>query len=198
MPHKSTVLPLLDELSAEARLVGAVNVIRRESDGHLVGAAFDGEGFVAGLRSVGHDVRGKTCLLVGAGGAAAAIAFALAKYGCRSLTISNRTEAKAASLASRVRAVYPHVQARIGSNPKINFDVAINATSLGTKPSDELPMSYEVIKRSAIIAECVIAPEMTRLLEVAQEAGCVTHTGVPMLTAQMNLMLQFMGVEQPF
>lgn len=198
MPHKSAVLPLLDELSAEARLVGAVNVIRRESDGRLVGAAFDGEGFVAGLRSAGHEVRDKTCLLVGAGGAAAAVAFALAKYGCQSLTISNRTEAKAAAFVSRVREAYPHVQVRVGSDPGSGFGVAINATPLGMKPGDELPMSREIIQTSAVIAECVIAPEMTRLLEVAKEAGRAIHTGVPMLAAQMNLMLQFMGVEQSF
>lgn len=198
MPHKSAVLPLLDELSSEARLVGAANVIRREADGRLVGAAFDGEGFVVGLRSAGYNVRGKTCFMVGAGGAAAAIAFALAKHGCKSLTISNRTESKAASLASRVREACPHVQVQVGSNPGNGFDVAINATSLGMTPNDELPMSHEVVKTSTVIAECIIAPEMTPLLEAAQQAGRIIHTGVPMLAAQMNLMLEFMGVEQPF
>jgi shikimate dehydrogenase len=198
MPHKSAVVPLLDELSPEARLVGAVNVIRREPDGGLVGATFDGEGFVAGLRSAGHDVCGKTCLLVGAGGAAAAIAVALAKHGCKSLTLSNRTEAKAASLASRVREACPHVQVQVGVNPGGGYDFAINATSLGMKPDDELPLSHEVIKTSTVIAECVIAPEMTPLLEAAQQVGRVIHTGVPMLAAQMNLMLEFMGVEQRF
>jgi shikimate dehydrogenase len=198
MPHKSAILPLLDELSAEARLIDAVNVIRREPDGRLVGAIFDGEGFVAGLRSAGHEVRGKTCLLVGAGGAAAAIAFALAKYGCQSLTLSNRTESKAASLASRVCEAWPHVPVQVGLNLGGRYDFAINATSLGMKPDDELPLSPEVIKTSTVIAECVTAPEMTRLLEAAQQAGRVIHTGVPMLAAQMDLMLKFMGVGQPF
>jgi shikimate 5-dehydrogenase len=126
-------------MSSEAQLVGAANVIRREADGHLVGAAFDGEGFVTGLRSAGHEVRGKTCFMVGAGGAAA-IAFALAKYGCKSLTISNRTESKAASLASRVREACPQVQVQLESISESGYDFAINATSLGMKPNDELPM----------------------------------------------------------
>ena len=91
MPHKSEIVALLDELTPQARLVGAVNVITRTADGLLMGTMFDGEGFVAGLRSAGHEVEGACCLLVGAGGAAAAIAFALASHGCESLTITNRT-----------------------------------------------------------------------------------------------------------
>jgi len=87
MPHKAAIVPLLDELTPEARLVGAVNVVRRAADGRLIGTVLDSEGFVAGLRSAGHEVAGASYLLMGAGGAAAAIAFALAAHGCASLTI---------------------------------------------------------------------------------------------------------------
>ena len=126
---------------------------------------------------------------------AAAIAFARGKYGCASLPIGNRTESKAASLASRVRAAYPHVDVEVGSHPVGRFDIAIDATSLGMNLADELPLSRDIITQSALIAECVIAPEMTRLLDAARVAGRAIHTGVPMLAAQMNLMLQFMDVE---
>jgi shikimate dehydrogenase len=162
-------------------MVGAVNVVRREPDGRLVGAALDGEGFVAGLCGAGHEVCGKSCLLVGAGGAAAAIAFALAKYGCQSLTLSNRTAAKAAALAARVGAAYPHVQVQVASILGGGYDLAINATSLGMQPDDALPLPEEAITTSAVIAECVLAPEMTRLLAVAQEAGCAPWRRTPSL-----------------
>lgn len=195
MPHKSAIVSLLDELTAEARLVGAVNVIRRTADGRLMGTALDGEGFVAGLRSAGHEIEGASCLLVGAGGAGAAIAFALARHRCGSLTITNRTASKAASLAARVRAAFPGVPVQAGDAEGGRYDLAINATSLGMKADDELPMSQALVERSALIAECVIAPEMTRLLEIAKGKGRGIHTGVPMLTAQMDLMLRFMGVE---
>lgn len=194
MPHKPTVLPLLDELSPEARLVGTVNVIRREADGRLLGEILDGEGFVEGLRSAGYEIQGKTCFMVGAGGAAAAVAFALAKHGCASLTIVNRTEKKAIALASRVQQAWPQAQIYVGAQDKHGYDIAVNATSLGMNPGDELPMSDEVIEASSLIAECVIAPERTRLLEIAKARGRRIHTGAPMLAAQMNLMLQFMGV----
>ena len=195
MPHKSAVVALLDALTPEAQLVGAVNVIRRAPDGRLVGTVLDGEGFVAGVRSAGHEIAGAACLLVGAGGAAAAIAFALARHGCTSLTIKNRTASKAASLAARVRQAFPNVQTRSDDGEDGVWDVAINGTSLGMQPDDALPMSRAIIERSALVADCVIAPEMTRLLQVARERGRAIHTGVPMLTAQMALMLRFMGVD---
>lgn len=195
MPHKAAIVPLLDELAPEARLVGAVNVFARTPDGRLAGNVLDGEGFVGGLRSAGHEPQGTACVLVGAGGAASAIAFALARHGCASLTITNRTAAKAAALAARVRAAFPGVQVRSGDLEDTRYDMAINATSLGMRENDALPMSDDVIERSDLVAECVLAPEMTRLLEVARAKGRRIHTGVPMLTAQMELLLRFMGVE---
>lgn len=193
MPHKAAIARLVDALTPEGRRVGAVNVIRREAGGRLVGTALDGEGFVAGLASRGHTVAGKSCLLVGAGGAAAAIAFALAQHGCRSLAIANRTEARAAELAARVRAEWPELEVRAAAQPSGAFDLAINATSLGMKPDDALPVASEVIAAAGLVAECVIAPEMTRLLERARELGRPIHGGVPMLAEQMALMLDFMA-----
>ena len=195
MPHKSAIVALVDDLTPQAQLVGAVNIIRRTAGGRLVGTVLDGEGFVAGLRSEGHEITRVSCLLVGAGGAAAAIAFALAAHGCASLTITNRTVSKAVDLAARVQAAFPDVEVQAGDASGDQYDLAINATSLGMKTDDALPMSEDIIERSALVAECVIAPEMTRLLEVARAKGRAIHTGVPMLTHQMDLMLRFMGVE---
>jgi shikimate dehydrogenase len=74
------------------------------------------------------------------------------------------------------------------------YDIAINATSLGMQPGDALPMADDVIARSALVAECVVAPEMTRLLEVARVRGRPIHTDIAMLSAQIDLLLRFMGV----
>lgn len=195
MPHKEAIVDLLDDLTPEARLVGAVNVIRRSEDGRLLGTMLDGEGFIAGLQAAGVEIRGVSCLLVGAGGAAAAIALALAGHGCKSLVIRNRTASRAEALASRVRQAFPALDVRTTTTEDADYDVAINATALGMKPDDELPISEEVVARSALVAECVVSPEMTRLLELARTKGRVIHSGVPMLAAQMDLMLRFMGVE---
>ena len=195
MPHKTTMAALIDELTPEAQLVGAVNVIRRNADGKFIGTVLDGEGFVGGLLCAGHAVAGKTCVLVGAGGAASAIAFALAKHGCGSLCVLNRTSSKADALARRLREAFPTFAVATALAHEGTIDIAINATSLGMKPGDELPMPETLIDRSSLVAECVITPEVTALLDVAKRKGRQVHTGVPMLAAQIDLMLSFMGVK---
>jgi shikimate dehydrogenase len=193
MPHKRAITELLDELTPESRLVGAVNVIRRRVDGRLGGTILDGEGFVGGLIRAGHRVAGARCLLSGAGGAASAVAFALAKHGCASICFVNRTRSKADALAERVHRAFPAVGVATGVDPAARYDIAVNGTSLGMNVGDDLPIPHDAVARSALVAECVIAPEMTRLLEIAREQGCAVHTGVPMLEAQMAMMLDFMG-----
>jgi shikimate dehydrogenase len=94
VPHKEEIARLCDRLTGPARLVGAVNAIRREADGSLTGGQFVGEGFVAGLRAAGHEVRGRRVWMAGAGGAAAGIGFAMLRHGVASLTIHNRTAAR--------------------------------------------------------------------------------------------------------
>lgn len=194
MPHKTAIVALLDEVTPEARLVGAANVVARGADGRLTGTALDGEGFVAGLRGAGHEVRGARCLLAGAGGAAASIAVALARHGCASLTITNRTAARAVHLVDRVRGAFPGAAVRHGVSANERYDLAINATSLGMRPGDDLPIPQEIVARSALVAECVLAPEITPLLDAARAAGRAIHTGLPMLEAQIELLLRFMGV----
>jgi shikimate dehydrogenase len=193
MPHKTIITQLLDELTPESQLVGAVNVICRRGNGRLVGTILDGEGFVGGLIRGGHRVAGASCLLSGAGGAASAVAFALAKHGCASICFVNRTRSKAETLAARVHRAFPAVEVTTDVSRAARYDIAINGTSLGMKAGDDLPIPRDVIARSALVAECVIAPEVTRLLEVAGAQGCAIHTGVPMLEAQMAMILDFMG-----
>lgn len=195
MPHKVITASLVDELTPEARLVGAVNVIRRNSNGRLVGTILDGEGFVSGLVAAGHRVNSARILLIGAGGAASAIAFALAKHGCASLCIQNRTPERASALLARVCCAYPQVELSTEVHATSHYDIAINGTSLGMRPGDSLPISKSLIKRCDVIAECIVAPELTDLLQAASSQGKVIHTGVPMLAAQMSLMLAFMEVE---
>ena len=195
MPHKTAMAALVDELTPQAQRIHAVNVVRREPDGRLIGTALDGEGFVGGLAASGHAVVGTSCLLVGAGGAASAIAFALAEHGCTSLTLINRTQHKCDALAERIRTDFPNVIVATSIPLNARFDLGVNGTSLGMQASDALPLPDDLIDRCTLIAECVIAPEMTPLLIRARGRGRLIHTGVPMLAAQMALMLSFMGVQ---
>lgn len=196
MPHKTSIVPLLDELSPEASQVGAVNVIRRNPSGHLVGTLLDGEGFVQGLKQAGHEVSASRCLLKGAGGAASAIAFALARHGCKALTIENRSMEKAQLLANKVTQHFPALLVQAATHPTGHFDIAINATSLGMNAGDELPFSHTIIQQSQLIAECVISVDETPILKLAKQTGKATHAGLAMLQAQLDMMLRFMIEER--
>lgn len=191
MPHKSALVALLDEVSPEGRQVGACNVVRREPDGRLVGTMYDGDGFVGGLRGAGHDVTGKRVLLAGAGGAASAIAFAIGKHGARSLTIHNRTHTKAAALADRVRAAWPALKVSAGGPSPEGHDVVVNGTSLGMRSGDGLPVDAQGFRPGMVAADIVIKDERTPFLEEAFRRGCAVHPGLPMLAAQIELMLDF-------
>jgi shikimate dehydrogenase len=191
MPHKTAILELLDDVTPEARRVGGCNVLRREPDGRLVGTMFDGDGFAAGLLAAGHDVKGARVFLAGAGGAAAGIALALAKRGIVALTIHNRTAEKATALAARVREVAPRLTVAVGGSDPAGHDVVINATSLGMKPGDPLPLRTDGLVPAMLVAEAVIYPE-TPLLAAAAKRGCRVHPGEAMLVAQIELMVDFM------
>lgn len=192
VPHKSEVVALCDEVSESARAIGAVNAVRRDADGRLIGEMFDGLGFLAGLKAEGHDPAGRSVLLLGAGGAAAAIAQALACAGVRRLSIANRTHAKAQAMADGVNASVPGVLAdAVAADPR-GYDIVVNATSLGMQEGDALPLDASLLAPSQLVAEIIMKPEMTALLLAAREKGCRIHLGRHMLDHQVRLMGRYM------
>lgn len=194
VPHKGAVLPLCDRVVGDAAAIGAVNVIRRDPDGTLVGAMLDGKGFVRGLSAHGIDAAGMDACLLGAGGAGAAIAFALAEAGVARLTIANRSQDKARDLARRVSAAYPSVNVTAGPPETARRDLIVNATSLGLRAGDALPLDDLAFRPGQIVAEAIMEPEETPLLSAAKAGGARIHYGLPMLREQIGLMAQHMGV----
>ncbi|WP_281966993.1 shikimate dehydrogenase family protein [Roseovarius nanhaiticus] len=193
VPHKTVIPALCDDLTEQARMVGAVNCIRRDADGKLTGAILDGVGFVEGLRGAGHDPKGLKVILAGAGGAASAIAFALAEAGVSALTIANRTEARARDLADRISAAYPDVDVSTDASAVAEADLVVNATSLGMREGDALPLDTSQLHNDQIVAEAIMDPAVTPLLAAAEKVGARTHPGLPMLQSQARLMAEFMG-----
>lgn len=194
VPHKTKVAALCDELGDAGRAVGSVNVVRREADGRLIGNMFDGAGFVAGLRAQNHDPAGKRALIVGAGGAAAAIAYSLVEAGVASLTIANRTRSKAEEIAVRVATYFPDRQITVGEVDPTGHDLVVNATSLGLKADDPLPIDAALLTSAMTVAEIIMKPETTALLAAAKEKGCTVHYGRHMLDEQIRLIASFLGV----
>ncbi|WP_289151039.1 shikimate dehydrogenase [uncultured Salipiger sp.] len=195
MPHKPAMLGLCDVIEGDGARIGAVNCVRREDDGRMVGAMLDGIGFVTGLRQAGIDPSGRRILLAGAGGAASAIAFALAEAGAEALTILNRTAEKAEDLAARVAAAYPSCATRgTGTAGDVgSYNLIANATSAGLRAGDPLPLPVEALHAGQVVAEAIMEPAETRLLAEARARGATVHPGLPMLRCQIELMARHMG-----
>lgn len=193
VPHKKAMSVLCDELTAPAMLAGGVNVVRREPNGRLLGHMLDGDGFVAGLRAEGFDPSGLSAYLAGAGGAASAIAFALAQAGVRRLTIANRTVSTAAELVQRIAQEFPRIVARVGTRDPSGHDLVMNGTSLGMCEADPLPLDADRLSGREFVAEIIMEPSETALLRMARKKGCHVMGGIPMLEHQIVLMARFMG-----
>jgi shikimate dehydrogenase len=180
-PFKQEVMPLLDALDPVAARIGAVNTVVND-DGHLVGHNTDWIGAVRALEEV-RSLSGATVLLLGAGGAARAIAFGLVQKGART-TIANRDASKAKRLAEEVgggtRSASFEERERAAS-----YDVVINATSLGQKDVDlASPVPVGALRAGQIVMDIVYKPVATALLAEARQAGAVAVHGGRMLLHQ--------------
>ncbi len=195
MPNKKAIGQYLDELTTSATLCGAVNTIVNH-DGHLIGDITDGKGFVLGLKDNGFDIQGKTMTLAGAGGAATAIAIECALQGIGEIRIFNRDDEFFANGQDTVRKIEEHTSTSVCINHLENLemlkesiaasDIFVNATSVGMKPMDG--QSYipdaSYLPEDVFVCDIIYSPAKTRLLEMAEEAGCTYINGLPMMLYQ--------------
>jgi len=193
-PYKAEAAALCDSLEGDGAHTKVVNTVRRDPDGRYAGTLLDGSGFVNGLKKSGYDPQGKTIYMAGAGGAATALAFALAGAGVAALTIHNRTMLKAVSLVERVGATFPRCKVRLGTADASGHEIVVNATSLGLKPDDPFSFDMTSADRSALFAEVVMKPEFTPLLVTAEKRGHRVHSGIHMLNGQLDMMMAFFGL----
>lgn len=184
LPHKAAVLELCDSLDPLAEMLGASNIVRREADGSLRGYQFDGAGFVTGMNDAGVALNGRSCLLLGAGGAATGVAYALLKAGMHEITVANRTVAKAEALAARVNEAIGEDRVRTGPPHPEPGQLIVNATSLGLNPDDPLPMPADLLQPGMEVAEVIAQPDFTPLLVTARERGLKVHSGMQMIRGQ--------------
>ena len=193
MPHKAAVVDWLDEASAAVRVAGACNAVRRNEDGKLAGDMFDGEGFVRATAGAGRNIAGQRVLIIGAGGVGSAIAAACAKAGAAEIALFDTRAGAAERLAERLRRNYPRLKLSLGSNEPSGFDVAVNATPLGTYPGDALPMDPSRLSPSVLVGEVVLKPGTTAFLAAAKARGVACVTGLDMLFEQIPVYLEFFG-----
>lgn len=195
VPHKAAMTRLVDEVRPTGALVGAINAARREADGRWVGDMFDGRGCVRGLRAQGLEPAGRRVLLVGAGGAGSAVAYALAEAEVALLTVFDTDRDKAARVIAGVAAAYPRTAAEFGPPvPRPEHDVVINATPLGMAPGDPLPIDPANFRPSMLVVDVIMKPEVTPLLAAAAAKGCRMQPGRHMLDGQAAEVAAFFGI----
>ncbi|MCP4755986.1 MAG: shikimate dehydrogenase [Proteobacteria bacterium] len=182
VPFKEIIIPYLDELSSEAKILGSVNTVIGTSEGWK-GYSTDGSGFVRSLSESGIAVSGKDVMLVGAGGAARSIALSLCLGGIRRLHILNRTVSKAEKLADTILRAAPNVQVRIGSDSTEPYDILINSTSVGMH-GHSCPVSDDLIRKCGLIVDIIYNPPQTSLLKKAVQNGIPQENGLGMLLYQ--------------
>jgi shikimate dehydrogenase len=189
IPHKVAVVEHLDGLGRSAALIGAVNCVVRRGD-ELVGENTDGAGFLEAVRRRS-DPAGTRAVILGAGGAARAIAVELALAGAASITVVNRGAERGRELGALLGGVESPAEVRVeelGSGFRVpaDADLVVNATSIGLYPNVDavVPLELEDVAGSVLVADVVPNPPETRFLREAAELGCETLGGLEMLVEQ--------------
>ncbi len=193
VPHKMATAQLCAQIAPQAQVMGAVNAIHFNAERAVVGEMFDGKGFVQGLLNSNVAVNADLSVYIaGAGGVARGIAFALLAQGVRRLSVYNRTTATAESLVAALRAYAPEADVQLATDQPSAVDLCINATSAGMLGLETLqPFSLDGLNDQACVAEVVMQPEQTLLLQAAAAKGLKTVSGKQMLLAQISQLAAF-------
>ncbi len=206
VPHKEATVAFLDELTEEARLIGAVNTIQNR-EGTLIGHNTDAPGFLKALKEEsGFDAEGKTVVVLGAGGAARAVVVALASAGVKSLVVANRTLERAEALVDCLRSILPSAEAVALDSGALGqlaarSQLIVNCTSVGMSGGTgqgETPIRTDLIPARALVCDLVYNPQETPLMRAATKAEALVLGGLPMLVYQGGIAFElWTGKEAP-
>jgi shikimate dehydrogenase len=181
VPFKKSIIPFLDKLTPLADRAQSVNVIFKK-DNKVFGDNTDIGGFEHSFKNINYDIKNKKVFILGAGGVVASIILALKKLGVSKISLSNRTKQKAENLKKN----YKDIEIiDWGQNP--DFDVIINATSLGLKKSDQIKLNYNKIGKNKLFYDVIYNPRKTNFLLKGKELGNNTENGKMMFIYQARL-----------
>jgi shikimate dehydrogenase len=188
IPHKEAIVPLLDEVSAAAGFVGAVNTVHIVA-GRTIGYNTDGEGFMQPLRALHLPFAETSVCVLGAGGAARAITMALLQAGCPVLAVANRTYARGQRLVMALQERFPQAQLSVVPWPQAapvvqRSMLIVNATAVGLHAEGEALLPASCFGAGQVVYDIVYRPLHTPLLQVARERGATVVGGLDMLIGQ--------------
>jgi len=202
IPHKEKVAKFLDWIDKEATRIGSVNTVHNV-DGELRGYSTDGRGFIRALQAAGKSPKDSRAVILGAGGAARATAYALAQHGA-SVTIANRTFSRALELAESLNPVVDGEIKAVSLNGEAAreaisvADLLVNCTPVGMYPNvDEQPIPSEWLHPNLFVYDQIYNPLETRLLRAAKRSGAQTANGVGMLVYQGAISFEIWTGQSP-
>ena len=180
VPFKQSVIPFIDELSSEANQAQSVNTIYKENN-KILGHNTDISGFELAIRGKGYDMKNKKLFILGAGGVVPSIILALRKMGAAKIILSNRTKKKAEELKN----FFSDLEiVDWGETPE--FNIIINATSLGLNQDDEIKLDYAGLGPNKLFYDVIYNPKQTKFLSKAKKFGNQTENGKMMFIYQAH------------
>lgn len=187
IPHKLAIMEYIDEIDEGAKVIGAVNTVVHE-DGKLIGYNTDGIGYVRALKEENRvSLAGSRILVIGAGGAARGVVYALAQEKPKQIWIANRTAAKAEQLADSLNEFASVTGMALQEIKEVigDADVVINTTAVGMHPYvEEMPFQPDLLKGNTLVSDLIYNPLTTKLLAEAKQKGCRIHGGLGMFVYQ--------------
>ncbi|BAM92629.1 shikimate dehydrogenase [Bradyrhizobium oligotrophicum S58] len=191
IPHKFACYRACATATERAQFIGAVNLMRRDTDGGWHGDMVDGLGFVGAAQAKGFDPAGCRALQIGAGGAGSAIALALIDAGVSELAIHDSDAGRRDTLIARLNE-RGRGRVLVGSPDATGFDMVANATPAGMRPGDPLPVDMATVSSSAYCGCVITRPEVSPFIAEARARGCLTATGTDMYRALERVMVDFL------
>ena len=180
VPFKQSIIPFVDELSAEANNAQSVNTIYKENN-KVLGHNTDISGFELAIKKKSYDIKGKKIFILGAGGVVPSIILALKKMGADKIILSNRTKKK----AEQLKKIFPNLEiVNWGEIPE--FNMIINATSLGLNKGDEIKLDYAGVGSNKLFYDVIYNPKQTKFLSKAKQFGNQTENGKMMFIYQAH------------
>jgi shikimate dehydrogenase len=195
IPYKAPITKYIDQPSPQVAALGAANLLRLTKGREIEGDMVDGKGFLRALSKKGVSVKTKHIFIIGCGGAGSAVAWDALEAGAAKVSLLDANHEKAKDLLGRLVPHFPGQDIEVVSVPPARFDIVFNATPLGMRATEPLPMPIHEIPAGAIVTDAVTSPPLTPFLQGAKKNGHVIQAGREMVIGQVPLIAEYFGIE---